>query len=410
MSRGNAATPITRYVALDIHRDYLTVGAVDSQQQIVLTPRRFGFESFAVWAAAHVSQSDAVVLEATANAWVLYDQLTPLAGSVTVAHPLAVKLITAARVKTDARDTIKLARLLAAHLIPAVWVPPIAVREVRALVAHRKRLVKQRSQARNRLQAVLQRHHLSAPEGKAFARKARAWWLSLPLSQAEQLRVRQDLALLETEGPLIAEAEAQVGQLSMEEPWSTQVPFLLQLPGLGMLSAMTILAAIGDITRFPSAKHLVGYAGLGARIHASGQVQRSGGITKEGRNELRTALVEAAWIAVAYHAHWKGLFERLSARIGKHKAIVAIARKLLVAVWHVLSRQSADIHADVQAVARTLLRWTARCGTTPGKRRSQAALLRRYLDQLGLGADLEVIHYSGRVYRLQGEHQEAGTT
>jgi len=77
-----------------------------------------------------------------------------------------------------------------------------------------------------------------------------------------------------------------------------------------------------------------------------------------------------------------------------------------VAVWHVLSRKSADIHADVQAVARTLHSFPARCGTTPGKRRSQAALLRHYLDQLGLGADLEAIHYSGRVYRLKGVHQK----
>jgi transposase len=174
---------------------------------------------------------------------------------VTVAHPLAVTYISAARVKTDARDTIKLARSLSAHLIPAVWVPPIAVREVRALVTHRNRLVKQRIAARNRLQGVLQRHNLSAPEGKAFALKARAWWLSLPLSPAEQLRVRQDLALLETLDPLIAEVEAHVGQLSTQEPWSKQVPFLLQLPGVGMLSAMTILAAIGDIARFSSAKH-----------------------------------------------------------------------------------------------------------------------------------------------------------
>jgi transposase len=224
-----------------LHREYLTVGAVDSQQQIVLTPRRFGFESFIAWAATHVSRFDAVVLEATANACVLYDQLIPLAGSVTVAHPLAVKLISAARVKTDAQDTMKLARLLAANLIPAVWVPPVAVREVRALVTHRKRLVKQRSQARNRLQGVLQRHNLSAPEGSAFAQKTRAWWLSLPLSPAEQLRVRQDLTLEDPLDPLIAEAEAQVGRLSMDEPWSKQVPFLLQLPGLGMLSAMTAL-------------------------------------------------------------------------------------------------------------------------------------------------------------------------
>jgi hypothetical protein len=81
-----------------------------------------------------------------------------------------------------------------------------------------------------------------------------------------------------------------------------------------------------------------------------------------------------------------------------------------VAVWYGLTRKSADIHADVQAVARTLLRWTARCGTTPGKRRSQAALLRHYLDQLGLGADLEAIHYSGRIYRLTEERCAGGKT
>ena len=71
-----------------------------------------------------------MVLEASSNAWVLYDQSEPLVGQVTVAHPLAVKLISAACVKTDARDTIKLARLLAANLIPAVWVPPLPVREL----------------------------------------------------------------------------------------------------------------------------------------------------------------------------------------------------------------------------------------------------------------------------------------
>jgi hypothetical protein len=99
-----------------------------------------------------------------------------------------------------------------------------------------------------------------------------------------------------------------------------------------------------------------------------------------------------------------------AARIGKPKAIVAIARKLLVAVWRVLSRRCADIHADVQAVAGSLHSFPARCGTTPGKRRSQALLLRHYLDQSGLGEGLEAIHYSGRLYRLKGAHQERGET
>jgi transposase len=94
---------------------------------------------------------------------------------------------------------------------------------------------------------------------------------------AEQLRVRQDLALLDALDSLAACVEQHLGRLSMTPPWEQQVPFLLQLPGLGMVCAMTILAAVGDISRFPPFKQLVGYAGLGTRIHASGQVQRSGG-------------------------------------------------------------------------------------------------------------------------------------
>ena len=103
----------TRFVALDVHRKYLVVGAVDIQQHVVLSPRRFGFAAFAEWASVHLTHADAVVLEATANAWLLYDQLQPLVAEVIVAHPRTVKLIAAARVKTDSRDTIKLASLLA---------------------------------------------------------------------------------------------------------------------------------------------------------------------------------------------------------------------------------------------------------------------------------------------------------
>jgi transposase len=109
-------------------------------------------------------------MSATSHAWVLSDQLSPVVASVTVAHPLAVTLISAARVITDASDTLKLARLLAAHLIPAVWVPPLDVRELRSLVAHRRRLIKQRTQARHRLHGVLQRQNLAAPAGQAFAK------------------------------------------------------------------------------------------------------------------------------------------------------------------------------------------------------------------------------------------------
>lgn len=97
--------------------------------------------------------------------------------------------------KTDSRDTIKLASLLAANLIPAVWVPPQAVRELRALVTHRNRLVKQRTQAANRLHSVLYRHNLDPPSGIPFAVHQREWWLTLDLPRAEKLRVQQAMRL-----------------------------------------------------------------------------------------------------------------------------------------------------------------------------------------------------------------------
>ena len=113
---------------------------------------------------------------------------------------------------------------------------------------------------------------------------------------------------------------------------------------------------------------------------------------------MRGALGEAAWVAVATHAHWQAQFARLSARIGPQKAIVAIARKLLVANGHVLTAQVADVNAEVQAVGRKLLQWVSRCGTTPDQRRSRLALLQQYLDQLGL--EVDSMTYKGQAYRF----------
>jgi transposase len=196
----------------------MMVGAVDAQQQIVLPPRRLSMIELEDWAGKRLTKTDSVVLEATTNAWHLVDQLQPYAGAVTVAHPPLVKLISAARVKTDARDTINLARLLAANLIPQVWVPPPEVRELRLLIAHRRRLISNRTQARNRLHSVLHRHNLVPPAGDLFAPSMREWWQALELPFSERLRIRQDLGLLNTLEPLIAEVDAELVRLGTASP------------------------------------------------------------------------------------------------------------------------------------------------------------------------------------------------
>src|SRR6266568_1602934 len=238
-----------RFVGLDVHRRYATVAAVDSKQQVVLTARRIDFEHFEEWIRKHLRPNDAVTLEATSNAWYLHDLLAPLVASVTVANPIQVALIAKARAKTDPRDALTLARLLAAGMLPSVWVPPAEVRELRALVAHRRRLVKQRSQARNRLRAVLFRHNLVAPPGEVFGSGQRGWWAGLDLPASEQLRVRHDLTILDSIEPLVKEVDAELARQSSLAPWSEQAAFLVQLPGIGVHSAMQLLAAIGDIQR-----------------------------------------------------------------------------------------------------------------------------------------------------------------
>jgi hypothetical protein len=173
------------------------------------------------------------------------------------------------------------------------------------------------------------------------------------------------------------------------------VPFLVQLPGFRYLTALTALAAIGDIRRFSSSKKLVGYAGLGAGVHHSGQTHRGGSITKTGRKDLRTAMVQGAHAAVKSNRYWKKQLERLEPRLGYQKAIVAVARRLLVAAWHVLTLRAADKHAQPEQLARKLLQHTYDLGkANRAAVRSGREEVRLLLDLLGTGESLTHIRWS----------------
>jgi len=119
----------SRFVGLDLHKEYGVVAAVDARQQVLLKPRRISLDDLTEWAEGHLGPEDAVVLEATGNAWFVYDLLAPRVGRCVVANPLQVKWIAAAAVKTDSHDALRLAKLLSANLVPEVWVPPKPVRE-----------------------------------------------------------------------------------------------------------------------------------------------------------------------------------------------------------------------------------------------------------------------------------------
>ena len=250
----------TRFIGLDIHKHYLVAVGVDATKTVVFGPQRVSYDQLEAWIQRSLTPQDALVLEMTTNAYDLYDTLRPHVQSVTVVHPPHVKLVTQVPVKTDRKAALALARLHAAGLLQSVWIPKADGRDRRALVAQRTKMVRLATQARNRLQAVLHRYRLVPPEEDLFTPEGRAWWTSLSVSALEQVRIQSDLATLSFAEEQIVALEQGITAVAAADE---RVPLLLQLVGINVVGALTILAAIDDITRFKSAAQLVGYAGLG---------------------------------------------------------------------------------------------------------------------------------------------------
>jgi transposase len=383
-----------RYIGLDVHKHYLMAIGVDEDLKVVLPVRRVEFSYLEAWMKKTLTKQDHVVLEMTTNTWQLYDELCEYAGSVLVVHPPHVALITRSQVMNDKIAASILARLLAKGLLVGIWVPPQEVRELRGLVAQRKKMTGLATQAKNRLHAVLQRHHLLPPQGNPFYPSQQSWWLTLPMGALEKVNVQSDLDTLQFAEQQLRQLTSRMAEIANQHE---EVTRLLQLPGFGVVTAVTVWAAIGNIQRFRDAQHLAGYAGLGTKVHDSGMTTHTGRITKAGRRDLRMALIEAAQVAANTHPHWKAELARLQPRLGRNKAIVAIARKLLVAVWYILAQHKTDRFAQPEAIARKLLKFAYQLGKeNRPKGQSAAQFVRQRLEAVAIGNQLTSIAWGSK--------------
>ena len=388
MSEENTARPSCRYVALDIHKHYCVVAAVNREGQVVLAPVRVEHQDLEGWLKKNLCESDHVVIESTTNAWHVYDLLEPLAERVLVANPIKVKQIALARVKTDIRDTLILARLLAANLVPVVWVPPQHIRQMRQLLSQRRQMVETHTQIINRMHSAAHRHHLNHERGKRFNEKTTAWQKDESLSQIEQFQLALEMenrAYIEQQIGRITE---KVSKMSHQKPWAQSMTYVMQLPGFGVITAMTVLAAIGDIGRFETPSKLASYSGLTPGLEQSGTKNRGKGITKEGRRELRWALVEAAQMAVKSDPLLKRRFQELQHRMHRNQAIVTIAHHLLELVWYVLTRRESYRHFSEEKIAYKYLSWAWRMSDDARDGLTRQQFARYYLMRLGIGKDL----------------------
>lgn len=367
------------------------MAGVNFQGEVVLEAVRVEHADLAAWLEKHIQPTDYVVIESTTNAWTVYDLLEPLAEKVLVANPIKVKQIAQARVKTDIRDTLILARMLAANMIPAIWVPPAHVRTLRYLLSQRRRLMGMHTQVVNRMHSVAHRHHLSHPKGKRFNEQNTAWQQDDELSDEEKFQLELDMATEKHLSEQAAKITRKLARMSHEKPWAESMMYLMQLPGFGIVTGMTVLAAIGDITRFEDFKKLSSYSGLTPGVEQSGVKKRGKKITKEGRKDLRWAMVEVAQRAVKSDPLWARRFQELCRRLHRNQAIVVIAHRLLELVWLVLTRKQPYRNFTQERIAYKFLTWAWQLSEAERGGLTRQQFARYYLMRLGIGHDLERI-------------------
>jgi transposase len=326
-----------RFVGLDVHRDFCEIaiceaGRVRSAGRVPTSP-----EGLQVLADS-LGREDHVALEATGNALAIARALEPHVARVVVAARNELRAISEAKVKTDRRDAGTLARLLAAGLLHGCWLPDEPTRALRRRLARRAQLVRQRTRAKNEVHAVLMRNLKGRPPmSDVFGRGGRLWLAELELPADERETVDGCLRQIDYLDSEIALLERGIAEHALG---STAIKRLMSVPGVSLMTATTFIAAIGDIRRFPDPRKLVSYLGLDPKVRQSGAgAAHHGRISKQGAAQVRQMLTEAAVVAVNTPGPLRAFYERVRVRRGSQIAIVAVARKLAVLFWHLLTRE-----------------------------------------------------------------------
>lgn len=318
-------------VGIDLHRKRSHVAVIDDQGRELRSRRIFNDGQTFLALLAEIDGDCRIALEATYGWEWLADLLQDAGYELHLAHPLRTKAIASARVKTDAVDARTLAHLLRSDLLPEAYIAPRPLRDLRDLLRHRVALTRMRSALKNRVGAILAKQGIQRPYSDLFGPGGTRFLTELELREPPRQRLDSLLALIDDFTREIDHVSEQIDQIARQDPY---VDVLCQIRGIGRYLALLIIAEIGDITRFPNARHLCAWAGLTPTIRSSDGRARLGHISHQGSPALRWALVEAAQHAARGSGPLRESYERIAKRRGKHVAKVAIARKILVLCFY----------------------------------------------------------------------------
>lgn len=321
---------------MDVHRSFAQVAVVEDglcrdEGRIGVRP-----EELRAWAAG-LRPDDEVALEATTNSDAIATLLRPLVRRVVVSNPRKTRAIAEAKVKTDKVDARILAQLLAADFLPGTWVADDRTRMLRRLVMRRTHLVRQRTRLKNQVHAILARNLVpTCPHADLFSGVGQRWLGRQDLPADEWRSVDALVRQLDFHGDELAEVERDIAIEAIDDP---VVARLMTVPGIDVTVAISIVAAVGDFSRFDDPDRLVSYLGLNPRVRQSGNGPAVyGRITKAGPAQARGMLVEAAFSASRAPGPLRAFYRRVKDRRGFQVATVATARKMTVLCWHLISR------------------------------------------------------------------------
>ncbi len=323
------------HVGLDLHKRYSTVAVMDDDGNIQLEdtlyhddrPRLIEFFS-------KLAGKAVVTVEATRDWYWLYELLEELGVTVKLAHARKVRLIAESWLKSDKVDPKSLAQLERTGFLPEAYISPRPIRDNREYLRYRLTLVRLRTGLKNKVHALLDKLGIKHPFADLFCPAGRRFLSQLTLRPAYQEELTNYLALIEDIERRIVAASKEIQRQLKPDP---RAKLLMTIPGIGHLTAYLLLNEIGDIKRFPTPGKLCAYGGIVPIVRQSADHRWQGHITKEGNRYIRWALTESACLAPSKDYVLGSFYRRLKARRGNLKARVAVARKLLVAVWYVLT-------------------------------------------------------------------------
>jgi Transposase and inactivated derivatives len=319
------------YVGLDIHTENIVYTVLSEEGNVKMRGKILNNSDELIEFLKNFEDGDLFVMESTGFYEPIYDAIESKGFKVKLANPLKVKLIAESRIKNDKIDSEILARLLKNNWVPESYVPDKKIREIRRIVRTRINLKRVSTGFKNRIYMELKRlkidydGNLFTLEGKHFLTSLNNFRINIYLNSLED--IEKEIKIIENEIQKYSDIE--------------EVKLLMTIPGIGLFSALIIYSEIGDINRFSNSRKLISYAGLSPTTRQSSDVIYHGHITRQGSPYLRWILTECIHIHLIKdsHSNLSNYYRRMVKRIGKKKAIVASASKLLKIIYWVLKEK-----------------------------------------------------------------------